>query len=147
MDGQSRDRRLDLHHDERHAENDLIRWMRLGIEAIRPHLTTILAVVAALLVLWGYFAWRRASNDARQTAAWNEFFAEDYETVISKYQDSEAAPHARMRIASNALQEGKSLLLSKRSEAIKPSRKRSSNSTPSQPTPLRRSTCGAAQRI
>lgn len=121
MNGQSRDRSLEVreHFEERHHENDLIRWLRQGGEAIRPHLTTIAAVVAALLVLWGYFAWQRASADARRTAAWNEFFAEDYDTVISKYQDTDAARYARMRIASSSLQEGKTLLMSKRSEAVK----------------------------
>jgi tetratricopeptide (TPR) repeat protein len=120
MNGQSSDRRLDVseHHD-RYVENDLIRWIRQGADAVRPHLTTIVAVLAALLVLWAYFAWRRASHEARQTAAWNEFFGEDYETVISKYQDTDAARHARMRIAANALHEGKTLLLSKNGDALK----------------------------
>jgi tetratricopeptide (TPR) repeat protein len=121
MSGQARDRQLDEREGQGsfYPENDLVRWLRQGADAIRPHLTTIAAVIAALLILWGYFAWRRASNETRRTTAWNEFFAEDYDAVISKYQDTEVAPFARMRIAEKSLNEGKSLLLSKRGEALK----------------------------
>jgi hypothetical protein len=121
MSGQVRDRRFE-ERDERadfHPENDLVRWIRKGWDAIRPHLTTILAVVVALLALWGYFAWRRHSTAVARSAAWTDFFAEDYETVISKHQDTEAARYARMRIAEKAIQEGKTQILSKRSDALK----------------------------
>ena len=120
MNGKARDGRPEEHHEyTHHPENDLVRWLRMGGEAIRPHLTTIAAVVAALLVLWGYMAWRRTSMDARRAAAWTEFFAEDYDAVVTKYQDTDALPYARMRIAENAYQEGRSKYLSKRNDAVR----------------------------
>jgi tetratricopeptide (TPR) repeat protein len=121
MNGPVRDRRLDERDElsERYAENDLIRWLQQAGDAIRPHLKTILIVVAAALALWAYFAWRNHQTRTQRTAAWNEYFAEDYETVISKYQSTDAALHARMRLAEAAIQEGKANLISKRSDAIR----------------------------
>lgn len=120
MNGQASDKSL----EERlptdvYPENDLVRWLRQGADAVRPHLTTIFIAVAAALVLWGYFAWRRHTDRVERSAAWNDYFAEDYESVISKHHGTEAARFARMRIAENSIIEGRSLILSKRSDALK----------------------------
>src|SRR5688500_5512760 len=120
MNGPARDKRLEEHQpSDIYPENDLVRWLRQGADAVRPHLTTIFIVVAAALVLWGYFAWRRHSDRVARSAAWNDYFAEDFEAVISKHQGTEAARFARMRIAENAIIEGRSLILSKRSDALR----------------------------
>ena len=74
MSGQVRDRRFEEHeHGDFHPENDLVRWIRNGWDALRPHLTTILVIVAALLALWGYFAWRRLPSEPAQRHALSDY--------------------------------------------------------------------------
>lgn len=61
--------------EERHrlATNELAKDLEIGYQKLRPHMTTVLVGLGALLILFGLFSYWRNSQAEQAREAWTEF--------------------------------------------------------------------------
>jgi hypothetical protein len=98
-------------------QNDLGKLLRDGLPNWRPIAIRVGVGAAIALGVWGAFRWQAHAKSSSETLAWNEFFAEDFDAVLKKNPGTHAARYARLRLAENALQDAKAVILTKREEA------------------------------
>ncbi|MCA9237511.1 MAG: hypothetical protein KDA44_18685 [Planctomycetales bacterium] len=54
------------------ATNELAHDLEIGVQKLRPHMTTVVSIVGAALVLFGLFTFWRNSQAQKSQAAWTE---------------------------------------------------------------------------
>lgn len=106
-------------------ENELADWLEKAIDAVTPHLKTILGVVVAVIVFFlAYTVWQNRVA-AGQQAAWDDFYAaaasENAETDMLKLADAHPGAPAglwgRLFVADSQLAEGTQNLFTNRAAA------------------------------
>ncbi len=106
-------------------ENELADWLEKAIEAVTPHVKTIIGVVAGAVVLFLAYALWQNRVAASQQAAWDGFYAAaasvNAEADMLKLADAHpAAPAglwARLFVADSQLAEGTQYLFTNRAAA------------------------------
>jgi predicted negative regulator of RcsB-dependent stress response len=110
---------LERQHDL--EQNALAAWIVQLLDAVRPHLVTIIGgglALAIALVAWGVFSSTNAATEAQSWDAYQEALTfgdpAAFTEVIERYPDSEAASWAQLVLADRSLAEGTGLAFADR---------------------------------
>jgi hypothetical protein len=113
---------LERQHDL--EENALAAWIVQLLDAVRPHLVTIIGGGVALviaLVAWGVFSSTNAATEAQSWDAYQEALTlgvpAAFTEVIERYPDSQAASWSRLVLADRSLAEGAALAFVERANS------------------------------
>lgn len=108
------------------ADNELAATITRGIDAVRPHLNTILGIAAAVALAVAAFTVVSAQREAARARSWEAYLqasdrgdANGLEGVIRQHPDTDAARWASVSLADFACATGADLLFADKPQAEK----------------------------